>query len=194
MVKIAIFASGSGTNAENLTNHFSKSHVAKVVQVYCNRQGAYVIERAKKLNIPSKIVKNKDLSGADFQNELANFNFIILAGFLAKIPENLILNFPDRIINIHPSLLPKYGGKGMYGSHVHEAVIENKERQSGITIHLVNQNYDEGQILFQASFDIDQKDDAHKLASKIHSLEQKYFPQVVEDYIRDTLTQKSING
>jgi phosphoribosylglycinamide formyltransferase-1 len=194
MVKIAVFASGSGTNAENLIKHFSMSDIAKVAQIYCNRQGAYVIERAKKLEVAYKIIRNKDLLTAGFQIELADFDFIILAGFLTKIPENVIFNFTDRIINIHPSLLPKYGGKGMYGSHVHQAVIENKESQSGITIHLVNQSYDEGKILFQASCDIGLEDDASVLASNIHSLEQKYFPQVVEDYIRDTLTQKSING
>jgi phosphoribosylglycinamide formyltransferase-1 len=187
MVKIAIFASGSGSNAENLIRHFSKGDAAQISIVYSNKKDAFVLQRAKNLHIKSKTIGNKDLSSPDFHLELAGIELIILAGFLAKIPSELISLFPNRIINIHPSLLPKYGGKGMYGEHVHRAVIANGEKNSGISIHLVNEYYDEGKILFQASCDIENKDDASILASKIHLLEQKYFPKVVEDYMRDTL-------
>lgn len=187
MVRIAIFASGSGTNAENIITHFASSTVARVTKVFCNRSEAYVLNRAKNHDIPSEVINNQMLSDQTFFKQLESTDIIILAGFLAKIPENLIYLFPDKIINIHPSLLPNYGGKGMYGAHVHNAVIKNQEIESGISIHLVNEKYDEGRILFQACCELTPQDDADSLALKIHQLEQKYFPKIVEDYINDSL-------
>lgn len=182
-IKIAVFASGSGSNAEQLIKHFQKISGMNISKVYCNKPDAFVLERAKKLDIPSFVFNRLEFKSEDFLTQLESVDFIILAGFLWKIPDYLIDAFPDKIINIHPALLPAYGGKGMYGAHVHESVIANKEKQSGITIHLVNENYDEGRILFQASCDISSADSPDSLAQKIHQLEHKYFPQIVEDYI-----------
>ncbi|WP_258100397.1 phosphoribosylglycinamide formyltransferase [Marinoscillum pacificum] len=189
-IKIAVFASGSGTNAEQLIKHFQSVSDMTVSQVYCNKPDAFVLERAKNLDVSSLVFSRSEFKSEEFLAQLGSVDFIILAGFLWKIPEYLIQAFPDKIINIHPALLPSYGGKGMYGSHVHESVIANKEKQSGITIHLVNENYDEGRTLFQASCDITSEDTPDSLAQKIHQLEHKYFPQIVEDYIREYMSKK----
>lgn len=186
--KIAIFASGSGTNAENLILNFKDSETLKVSLVLSNKKDAYVIKRAKNLGIPYEVFNRSQLTedNSEYiirllkQNEV---DVIVLAGFLLKIPLSLINHYPEKIINIHPSLLPKYGGKGMYGHHIHEAVINAKEQFSGITIHLVNEDYDKGRILFQTKCEITSLDSADNLASKIHQLEYKYFPQVVKEYI-----------
>lgn len=180
---IAIFASGSGTNAENIGNHFLDHQQICVSQILTNKADAFVLERAKKLNIPSSVFSKPDFQDSSFLQFLESVDYIILAGFLWLIPEYLIKAFPNKIINIHPALLPKYGGKGMYGHHVHEAVIDAKEEESGITIHLVNEKYDEGEILFQAKCEINDQDTPESLASKIHELEQKHFPKVIEEYI-----------
>ena len=184
--KIAIFASGSGTNAENLALNFQNSDDLEVSLILTNKKEAYVIERAKKLNIPVEIFKKSQLVEGNYIINLLQQNkidFIVLAGFLLKIPESLIAAYPEKIINIHPSLLPKYGGKGMFGQYVHQAVIAAGEKISGITIHLVNEEYDKGEILSQEKCEITPSDTADNLAHKIHQLEYKHFPRVVESYI-----------
>lgn len=186
-VKIAILASGSGSNAENINNYLLNNYDIKVDCILCNKKDAFVFERAKKMDVESFFFDKKAFSSTSeilaLLNE-RNIDFIILAGFLLKVPEEMIKQFEDRIINIHPALLPNYGGKGMYGMHVHRAVINNNEKESGITIHLVNEEYDKGRILFQAKTSIDKDDTPEDLAQKIHQLEYKYFPEVIVDYIK----------
>ena len=184
MIKIAVFASGSGTNAENIINYFENHPSINAVSVLTNNRNAGVIERAERLQIPWKIFSKKELFSSEFEQFLRKeADFIILAGFLLKIPSQIINLFPNKIINIHPALLPKYGGKGMYGMHVHKAVVENNEKESGITIHYVNENYDEGAIIFQESVDLSKEDTPEDVAAKIHMLEQKNFPKVIESTI-----------
>lgn len=186
MSNIAIFASGSGTNAENLIRHFKNNPHHNVALVIASKSTAGVIDRCKRLFIPCEVRKKDDW---DNQNEILSLlsdykvDYIVLAGFLLKIPVYLIKAFPDKILNIHPSLLPKFGGKGMYGPHVHQAVIENGEKESGITIHLVNEEYDKGEILFQAKTPVMVNDTPESLATRIHELEYAHFPGVVETYI-----------
>jgi len=182
MKRIIIFASGSGSNAENIIRFFQYSETIKVVQVLTNNKNAKVIERCNKLNIKSLVFNKNDFLTTDKVLNLlkSNADYIILAGFLWKIPQKIINNFTDKIINIHPALLPKYGGKGMYGRHIHEAIIKNKEKKSGITIHYVNKNYDEGAIIFQKAFKIEENDTVNDVAEKIHDLEMEYFPKVIE--------------
>ena len=182
MIRIVILASGSGTNAENIIKYFKDSNLISVVQVLSNKKDAKVLERAKRLEISSMYFNMADFIMSDKVLEILkkNADYVILAGFLWKIPSNIIEAFPNKIINIHPALLPKYGGKGMFGMHVHEAVIKNKEQESGITIHHVNENYDEGAIIFQKSFEISPSDSADDVAKKVHKLEYKYFPEIIE--------------
>ena len=186
MKRLVIFASGSGTNAENIANYFKKSADTEVVLVLSNNPTAGVLQRAKQLNLNAITFNKKAFTES---NVIANIlkdidpNLIILAGFLWKIPSELISLFPNRIINIHPALLPNYGGKGMYGQHVHEAVIANSERESGITIHYVNEHYDEGTIIFQASCQLNSTDTVDSLKMKIHELEMKHFPEVIESLL-----------
>ncbi|MFY9591339.1 MAG: phosphoribosylglycinamide formyltransferase [Bacteroidales bacterium] len=185
-INLTLFASGSGTNVENIANYFAKNPQINISCVLCNKPDAYVIERAKKLKLDF-LVFNK----ADFQKNgkvecyllEKNVNFIILAGFLWLIPEWLIEKYPNKIVNIHPALLPKYGGKGMYGDNVHKAVLENKEKETGISIHYVNKNYDEGDIIFQAKTTIDETDNIESIAQKVHELEYKFYPQVIENIL-----------
>ncbi len=188
MNRIAIFASGGGTNAENLINYFKeKFELAKIVFVVTNNPQAGVINKCKRLAMPVFVVNNLGFEKTD---ALLNFliknkiDWIILAGFLRKIDPSLITAFPNRIINIHPALLPMYGGKGMFGQYVHEAVVAADEKESGITIHYVNQNYDEGAIIFQAKCQLDAQENVASLAAKIHSLEQKHFPKVLEQLLQ----------
>lgn len=183
-ISIVILASGSGTNAENIANYFASNDYIQVSQILSNKKDAFVLERAKKLGIPSSTFSKTDFQNATFLDRIPEADYIILAGFLWLIPEYLIKAFPNKIINIHPALLPKYGGKGMYGSHVHKAVIEAKEKESGITIHLVNEEYDKGEILFQVKCNIDESDTPDSLAKKIHGLEHEHFPRVIEKYIK----------
>ena len=185
MKRIAILASGSGTNTENIIKYF-KNHInIKVTMVLTNNTKAKVIDRAKKLNTTCIVFSKEDFYDTNFVLNLLNKNadFIVLAGFLWKVPEFILNEFPNKIINIHPALLPKYGGKGMYGMHVHKAVVENKEKKSGITIHYVNKNYDEGNIIFQQKFKVLESDTAESVAAKIHVLEQENFPKVIEKVI-----------
>lgn len=187
MIKIAIFASGSGTNAENIIRHFnqSKSSKIKVQILLSNTDKAFAIQRAIKLGITTYVFTKNELINGDVSNVLKKnkIDYIILAGFLIKIPETITNEFSNQIINIHPALLPSYGGKGMYGMNVHKAVIEAGEKESGITIHLVDENYDEGKHLFQTRCSIDKLDKPEDLAEKIHLLEQLHFPQVIEEFI-----------
>ncbi len=183
MKRIVIFASGSGSNAENLIKFFQNSDTASVVQVLTNNPRAKVLERCKKLNISALSFNRKAYTGSeDVLNILkaSRPDLIILAGFLWKFPEFILKEFENKVINIHPALLPKYGGKGMYGMHVHEAVVSNKETETGITIHYVNENYDEGAIIFQVKCKVLNTDTAEDVASKIHELEMEHFPKVVE--------------
>jgi phosphoribosylglycinamide formyltransferase-1 len=185
MKRIVVFASGSGTNAENIIKFFNHTKTAKVTQVLCNNEHAKIFERCKNLDVNCLHFKRSEFSKEDtILNLLKNSaDYIILAGFLWRIPEKIVAAFPNKIINIHPALLPKYGGKGMYGMNVHIAVKENKEKETGITIHYVNENYDEGGVIFQAKTALNDLDTPEKIAEKIHILEQKYFPRVIEDVI-----------
>lgn len=184
-IKLALFASGSGTNVENIARYFAKNPQVEVQKIYCNKANAFVLERAKNLSIPSRVFSKDEFTSGIITQELQDdkVDFIILAGFLWLIPASLVKTFSDRIINIHPSLLPKYGGKGMYGHHVHEAVVSNKEKESGISIHLVNEEYDKGEMLFQAKTTVTPNDTPDDVAAKIHELEQANFPRVIEEYI-----------
>jgi phosphoribosylglycinamide formyltransferase-1 len=189
MKRIVIFASGSGSNAENITLFFQKSNIAAVVHILTNNKNAKVIVRAKNLNINSLVF---DKEAFNDEGEVLKFlkkeaDIIILAGFLWKIPAHIIAAFPNKIINIHPALLPKYGGKGMYGMNVHKSVIENKETETGITIHYVNENYDEGTIIFQAKTNVLPNDTPEIVAEKIHELEYEYFPRVIEEVIKSSI-------
>jgi phosphoribosylglycinamide formyltransferase-1 len=186
MHKIAIFASGSGTNAQRLAEYFKEKQTAEIVLILSNKPDAYVLTRAKNLGIPTRIFTKHEYLDTDILvNEIktSKADLIVLAGFLWKIPENILKAYPNKIINIHPALLPKYGGKGMYGHHVHEAVIAAKEKVSGITIHFVNEQYDEGKIIRQASCRIEDDDTPNKLAEKIHLLEYEHFPLAVEEVL-----------
>ena len=185
MNQIVIFASGSGSNAENIISYFKASKTAVVTKVYCNNSNAKVFDRCKRLQITCVHFTREQLFSSNTMTEqlIKEADYIILAGFLWKIPANLISNFSNKIINIHPALLPKYGGKGMYGIHVHKAVKENKESETGITIHLVNEKYDEGAIIFQAKTRVDVTDTPEDIAGKIHLLEQAHFPRIIEEVI-----------
>ena len=186
MIRIAIFASGSGSNAENIANYFEKSEQVEIALILANNVDAYVLERAKKLNIPSFVFSGKEFRQSEIVLEKLqkeNIDFVVLAGFMLLVPKYLVEAYPSKIVNIHPALLPNYGGKGMYGDNVHKAVIANKELKSGITIHYVNEKYDEGNIVFQAETIIEKSDTADDLATKIHALEYKHFPEVIADIL-----------
>ena len=179
---IAIFASGAGSNAQQIINYFAAASNIKVALIVCNKPGAGVLKIAENAGIPSFLIeKDKLFEGDNYLPELQNYkiDFIVLAGFLWKIPEALIKAYPKKIINIHPALLPKYGGKGMFGNHVHEAVISNKEKESGITIHYADELYDHGEIIFTATCTVNENDTADTLAQKIHLLEHEYYPKVI---------------
>lgn len=183
MKKVVIFASGSGSNAENIIASFKNTGRCKVVLILCNNPKAYVLERAKTHGI-SALTFNRpafyqDTVVVDILKNCAP-DLIVLAGFLWKFPESIIAEFPNKIINIHPALLPKYGGKGMYGSYVHEAVVANKETETGITIHYVNEHYDEGAIIFQASCPVLPTDTPNDVAAHVHQLEYTHFPVIIE--------------
>ncbi|OFX35874.1 MAG: phosphoribosylglycinamide formyltransferase [Bacteroidetes bacterium GWA2_32_17] len=186
MTKIAVFASGSGTNVENIIKHFKFNNNIIVSIIFTNNQKAGVIERANRLNVPVSIFSKEDFYQNGKVSEMLNNNkidFIVLAGFLWLVPINIIENFKMKIINIHPALLPKYGGKGMYGEKVHKTIIENGETESGITIHYVNNKYDDGDIIFQAKCAIEKNDTPESLAQKIHILEYEFYPKVIEKII-----------
>lgn len=185
---VAIFASGTGTNAQKLIDHFRHHPQIKIALIVCNKPDAGVLTIAQKENIPALLIeKEKFFRGNAYVDELKQYNvdFIVLAGFLWKVPVTLVKAFPQGIINIHPALLPNYGGKGMYGRFVHEAVIAAKEKESGISIHYVDELYDHGQLIFQARCIIEADDTADSLAQKIHALEHEHYPLIVEKVIRE---------
>ena len=184
-MNIIIFASGNGSNAENIIKYFNKKKYNINWLTVSNNKHAGVIEKVTKLGSKIKIISKNELGEENFIHSITDLNptLIVLAGFLLKIPENFIKNFNNRIINIHPSLLPKYGGKGMYGQFVHKKVIENKEIKSGITIHFVNEKYDEGKIIFQKEIEIKNPKTSESLANQIHKLEMEYFPLIIEKLI-----------
>ncbi len=185
-VRIAIFASGNGSNAQAIINYFSGHPKISVSLIVSNKADAFVLSRAKEAGIPSLLFTYQDFkSGNKVLDTLNEFNidFIVLAGFLLKVPHIIIDKYPQKILNIHPALLPKFGGKGMFGSHVHEAVLAEKEKESGITIHFVNNEYDKGDILFQARCPVMPDDTPETLASRIHTLEHKHFPAIIEKVI-----------
>jgi len=181
-MNIAVFASGSGSNAQKIFDYFKNHPNVKVALVVCNKPGAYVIERAKTSNIPVLLIDKNTFRDEQFLlPELKKYQieFIALAGFLWLIPDFLIRAFPKKMVNIHPALLPKYGGKGMHGHFVHEAVFENKEKESGITIHYVNEVYDSGEIIFQATCNVEGLN-AEEIAAEVLKLEHANFPRVIE--------------
>ncbi len=182
MKKLVILASGSGSNAENIIRYFSENKNIKITAVLSNKKDAKVLERAKNLKVYNKsFTKNEffeENTVLDFLKE--NADYVILAGFLLKVPEAIINSFPNKIINIHPALLPKFGGKGMYGMHVHNAVKKQNETETGITIHYVNENYDEGATIFQATTPVLKTDTPEDIAANIHKLEYAHFPEVIE--------------
>jgi phosphoribosylglycinamide formyltransferase-1 len=186
MKRVAIFASGSGSNAENIINYFNKTQTATVTKVYCNNKNAAIFDRCKRLQVACVLFNREGFFKTEtiLSQLKESADVIILAGFLWKIPSNLIEAFPNKIINIHPALLPKYGGKGMYGMHVHNAVKENEETETGITIHYVNEDYDEGGIIFQAKTALNSEDTPETIAQKIHLLEQEHFPKTIEKVIQ----------
>jgi phosphoribosylglycinamide formyltransferase 1 len=187
MRNIAIFASGSGTNAENIIKYFSNRKTGKVTLVLSDNLEAYVLRRAAKYNVKSIFFERTDFYGSDNVLDTLlkhKIDFVVLAGFMLLIPENILNNFDGRIVNIHPALLPKYGGKGMYGEYVHKAVLANNENESGITIHYVNRFYDEGNIIFQAKCRVMPGDTPESLASRVHELEYAHFPEVIENLIK----------
>jgi phosphoribosylglycinamide formyltransferase-1 len=189
MVRIAIFASGSGSNAENIANYFRGNEAIDVSLILSNKKDAYVLERARKLGIESFTFSGNEFGTSDKIVNLLkskNIDFIVLAGFLLRVPENLLKAYPHKIINIHPALLPKFGGKGMYGDNVHKAVVESKERESGITIHYIDENYDEGDIIFQAKCLVLPEDTYEDVARKVHMLEYKHFPVVIENILANS--------
>ncbi len=186
MKNIAIFASGSGTNAENIITYFSNRNTAKVSLVLSNKRDAYVLVRAAKLNVKSMFFDRNEfyVSGKVLKYLLKyKIDFIVLAGFLWLVPPDILSLYNNRVINIHPALLPAYGGKGMFGDAVHKAVIANHEKESGISIHYVNEAYDKGDLIFQARCIVDATDTPESLARKVHSLEYQYFPKVIEDLV-----------
>lgn len=186
MKRIAVFASGGGSNAEKIARHFMDSDIGRVTLVCTNNKKAGVIDRMKKLGIPVLIFDQNDLENGTVLSRLraAKVDFIALAGFLKKIPSDLLQSYEHRIVNIHPALLPDYGGEGMYGMHVHEAVVENEEEQTGITIHYLTEEYDEGEIIFQATVDIDPEDTPEEVAYKVQQLEHAHYPGVIESLLQ----------
>lgn len=186
MKNIAIFASGSGSNAENIANYFKGNSDVRIALIVCNKADAFVLERAKKLQIPSRVVTGSQMKDEQLVMNLMhefNIHFIVLAGYLLLVPKYLVEAFPRAIVNIHPALIPLHCGKGMYGDRVHEDVIACGDKESGITIHYVNEFFDNGDIIFQAKCPVDVGDDAHAVATKVHALEYAHFPHVIAETI-----------
>ncbi len=191
---LVIFASGSGSNAEKIIQHFCGSPEIQITQIYCNNPDAGIIERAKRLQIPCRLFNRESYKSGSILKEIQSLrtDYIILAGFLWLIPLEFVQNFPNRIINLHPALLPKFGGKGMYGHFVHEAVVAAQEKKSGITIHFVNEQYDEGTIIHQSSFEVLSTDTPKDVAQKGQVLEHRDFPKVIERIVLPTSAQNTI--
>ncbi|MBC8486307.1 MAG: phosphoribosylglycinamide formyltransferase [Bacteroidetes bacterium] len=186
MNNIAIFASGSGSNAQRIIEYFNKNRSISVTRIFCNKKDAYVLSRAEKLGIPTFVFgRNEFYNSNEVLDKLKDdeIDLIVLAGFLWLVPANILSEFSNRIINIHPALLPKYGGKSMYGMRVHEAVISAGEKESGISIHYVNEKYDEGEIIFQKKCIVEKDETPESLSAKIHQLEYEHFPKTIEKLI-----------
>jgi phosphoribosylglycinamide formyltransferase-1 len=186
MRNIAIFASGAGTNAENIIKYFSNKKNTKVILVLSNRREAPVLKKAKALNIGTCFFEYNDFYSSGRVLDIllgSKIDLVVLAGFLWLVPENILERYEGRIVNIHPALLPRYGGKGMYGDKVHKAVLENRDSESGITIHYVNRYYDEGDIIFQTKCRVGKDDTVESLACRVHELEYEYYPGVIEKLI-----------
>lgn len=184
MKKIVLFASGNGSNAEAIIRYFENQSIATVVAVFSNKPEAKVLDRAKNHGIPSFVFTKTQLQETYVldQLQLLQPDLIVLAGFLLQFPTTILKVFPN-VINIHPALLPKYGGKGMYGMHVHQAVLDHKETETGITIHYVNEHYDEGEFIFQKAVNIEECKTAEAIAQKVHELEHQYFPSVISEVL-----------
>ncbi len=183
--RIAILASGNGTNAEAIMRHFEKQPDAQVAMLLSNNPEAYALRRAEKFNIPARVFNRQQLKEGEVAQWLRDtaVTHVVLAGFLWLVPPSLLHAFPDRIVNIHPALLPRHGGKGMYGDRVHQAVKAAGDARTGITIHLVNEHFDEGKIIFQADCEVTPEDTPDTIAAKVHALEYKHFPSVIEEWI-----------
>lgn len=189
-IRLALFASGSGTNAENIIKYFQNHQKIEVASVFSNNPDAYVITRAQQYYVPVFTFTKADMNNSNRLLDMLHdqqIDVIVLAGFLWLIPHHIIEDFNNRIINIHPALLPNYGGKGMYGDRVHKCVWENAESETGITIHKVNEHYDQGQVLFQATVELQRSDTPDIIASKVHELEYKYYPGVVEQFVMESV-------
>lgn len=182
MKKILLFASGAGTNVENIIQYFRNNSHVTIVGVFTNSPNAVVLDKVKKHKLPTLIFNKNQLLGDFVLNKVIENvpDLIILSGFLWKFPEHIIARYPNKIINIHPALLPKYGGKGMYGMKVHQTVLDNAEKETGITIHYVNEHYDEGEFIFQQKVNIEDCKTTEEIAAKIHELEHKHFPKIIE--------------
>ena len=185
--RLVIFASGAGSNAQKIIDYFKEKKTAEIVLIVTNNPKAGVLQIAAKENIPVLLIEKNEFNKTGYLNKISNLapDLIILAGFLWKIPQIIIENFPHRIINIHPALLPAFGGKGMYGNAVHSAVIEAREKESGITIHFIDEKYDHGEVIFQAKCDVEKNETAESLAKKIHQLEHQYFPEIIEKLLSE---------
>lgn len=185
MRNVVLFASGSGSNVENIIEYFNNKDVKNNFYIFTNNPDAFVIERSKKLNVPYFVFSKTELKNGSVLSKISEINpdLIVLAGFLLMFPASIIEAYPNKVINIHPALLPKYGGKGMYGMHVHQAVVDNKESETGITIHYVNEHYDEGAIIFQAKTSVEPTFSANDVANEVHKLEYEHFPKVIENLL-----------
>lgn len=184
-MNLVVFASGSGSNAVKIIEHFENHDSIKVTNIFCNKENAGIIDKAKHLGVDVTLFNREEFKSGIVLEKLRKLNtdFIALAGFLWLIPSEIVNEYPDKILNIHPALLPKYGGKGMHGMNVHTAVFENGEKESGITIHLVNEKYDEGNIVFQEVVSLSSDDTPESIAAKVLKVEHKNFPKVIENYI-----------
>ena len=187
MKNIVLMASGSGSNAENIIKYFRGKNILHNFHIITNKKDAFVLDRAKNLNVSAEVITKKQNDEGvllDRVNELKP-DLIVLAGYLLLFPAEIVALYPNKIVNIHPALLPKFGGKGMYGSFVHDAVVANKETETGITIHFVSEHYDEGAVIFQAKTTVAEKDTALDVAAKVHELEYEHFPKVIEKLLND---------
>jgi len=195
MTNIAIFASGSGSNAENIIHYFKNNPEISFPLILANKPDAFVLERAQRLKVPSYIFDKNTFNNTDrVLNKLkaVKTDLIILAGFLWLVPDNILAAYPNKIVNIHPALLPKYGGKGMYGMRVHEAVHSSGDKKTGISIHYVNKHYDEGEIIFQAKCTVEDEDTPDTIAQKVHAREYQVFPKIIENLVNLYFIEKDI--
>lgn|SRR5690554_790042 len=185
MKHVVLLASGSGSNAENIIRYFQEKNLPVQFHIISNKADAFVLERAKRLNVPAEVITKKQNNDNVLQKRMQELkpDLIVLAGYLLLFPAAVINDYPNKIINIHPALLPKYGGKGMYGGFVHQAIVDNKETETGITIHYVSDKYDEGAIIFQAKTMVNPTDSPEDVAQKVHLLEYEHFPKVIEELL-----------